>query len=248
MSEEEIRARKYHGLRESEAHKRIKRLIERSLRADPSFDTETIVQEKRWNAAGDLNTWTLFRTLMGFIPAGTGAIRFCGQDISLLATHRRALGGIGYVPQGRQIFPQLSVIENLRMGVLGRSGTEVERILAQFPRLTRLLDRAGGTLSGGEQQLLAIARALCGSPKLLLLDEPTEGIQPSIVEEISELLQQLNRKLWLAIVVVEQDLDFVASVASSVALMQRGVITQRVDVKAMADAGFVDEFPGLTQQ
>jgi urea ABC transporter ATP-binding protein UrtE len=188
---------------------------------------------------------TLLRTLMGFIPAKTGKIKFRGDDITTLPTHLRATCGIGYVPQGRQIFPQLSVMDNLRMGALGRRDTVVEQVLAQIPRLTRLLDRTGGALSGGEQQLLAIARALCGRPKLLLLDEPTEGIQPSIVEEIGELLLTLNRQLGLAIVVIEQNLEFVANLASSVAIIQKGVIVRNVQGADLRDASFMQEFVGL---
>jgi branched-chain amino acid transport system ATP-binding protein len=188
---------------------------------------------------------TLLRTLMGFLPAKTGKIKFRGDDITMLPTHLRATCGIGYVPQGRQIFPQLSVMDNLRMGALGRRGAVVEEVLAQIPRLTRLLDRAGGALSGGEQQLLAIARALCGRPKLLLLDEPTEGIQPSIVEEIGELLLALNHRLGLAIVVIEQNLEFVATLASSVAIIQKGVIVRNVNGADLRDASFMQEFVGL---
>jgi branched-chain amino acid transport system ATP-binding protein len=188
---------------------------------------------------------TLLRTLMGFIPAKTGKIRFRSDDITTLPTHLRVACGIGYVPQGRQIFPQLSVMDNLRMGALGRKGAEVEQVLAQIPRLTRLLDRAGGALSGGEQQLLAIARALCGRPKLLLLDEPTEGIQPSIIDEIGELLLTLNHQFGLAIVVIEQNLEFVAALASHVAVIQKGVIVRNVNGTDLRDASFMQEFVGL---
>jgi branched-chain amino acid transport system ATP-binding protein len=189
---------------------------------------------------------TLLRALMGFIPAKTGSIRFLGDDITTTPTHLRATRGIGYVPQGRQIFPQLSVMENLRMGALGRNSPEVERVLAQFPRLTRLVDRAGGALSGGEQQLLAIARALCGRPKLLLLDEPTEGIQPSIVDEIGDLLLGLNRDLGLAIVLIEQNIDFVAKLASNIAVIQKGVIVRNVNGEELGDESFIKEFVGIT--
>ena len=126
---------------------------------------------------------TLLRALMGFLPANSGRVQFAGQDVTAFEPYRRARLGLGYVPQGREIFPGLSVYDNLRMGCSKQSGgSESETIgavLQEFPRLRTLLDRLGGALSGGEQQLLAIARCLCGKPSLVLLDEPTEGIQPS---------------------------------------------------------------------
>jgi branched-chain amino acid transport system ATP-binding protein len=135
---------------------------------------------------------TLLKALIGQVPLTSGAIRFGGTDIGQRPSFRRARAGLGYVPQGRQIFPALSVDENLRMGFVENGvdseETIIKDILARFPRLDPIIDRLGGALSGGEQQILALARCLCGSPKLLLLDEPTEGIQPSIVEEILEIL------------------------------------------------------------
>jgi branched-chain amino acid transport system ATP-binding protein len=171
---------------------------------------------------------TLLRTLIGQVPLTSGTIRFAGADISTVPSFRRARAGIGYVPQGRAIFPNLTVSENLRMGFIenGINSEEnvVKDILARFPRLDTLVDRQGATLSGGEQQILAVARCLCGQPKLLLLDEPTEGIQPSIVEEILEILIGLHRHQGLAIVVVEQSLDFIRRLSDRVLLIEKGTI------------------------
>jgi branched-chain amino acid transport system ATP-binding protein len=134
---------------------------------------------------------TLLKALMGFLPATGGLVRLDGNDVTAAAPYRRARLGFGYVPQGREIFPGLTVYDNLRMGCTQQAGGEQDTIadvLEEFPRLKPLLDRSGGALSGGEQQLLAIARCLCGKPRLVLLDEPTEGIQPSIIDEIVEVL------------------------------------------------------------
>ena len=138
---------------------------------------------------------TLLRTLMGEIRATGGSIRFEGSDITRLAMHRRARLGIGYVPQGRDIYPQLSVMDNLRMGEIVRRGqSAVPELLDYFPLLRALTERPGRALSGGEQQILALARCLAGRPRLLLLDEPTEGIQPSIVDQIQAKLAELARR------------------------------------------------------
>ena len=140
---------------------------------------------------------TLLRALMGYIPATGGRVVFEDADITRAEPYRRARAGMGYVPQGREIFPGLSVRDNLRMGAVGRPKDEDAAIgsaLETFPRLKPLIDRPGGALSGGEQQLLALARCLAGDPKLILLDEPTEGIQPSIIDEIAETLLGLRSK------------------------------------------------------
>src|SRR2546423_9698333 len=137
---------------------------------------------------------TLLKAWMGFLPATGGSVRFDGHDVTTVDPHHRARLGFGYVPQGREIFPALTVYDNLRMGCTQQGGAEqdtIGRVLKEFPRLKPLLDRAGGALSGGEQQLLAIARCLCGKPRLVLLDEPTEGILPSIIHATVELLQLL---------------------------------------------------------
>jgi branched-chain amino acid transport system ATP-binding protein len=191
---------------------------------------------------------TLLRALVGQLPLTGGHLRFVGREIQREPSHRRARAGIGYVPQGRAIFPALTVYENLRMGFIPR-GQESEEgtindIRALFPRLDKLLDRAGGALSGGEQQLLSLARALCGRPKLLLLDEPTEGIQPSIIEEIIEILRQLHRFQSLAIIVVEQSLDFIAQLSERVLLLQKGTITREVSPEQLANASLLDDLAG----
>ena len=183
---------------------------------------------------------TLLKTLIGQVPLTSGKIRFGGLDISHRPSFRRARAGLGYVPQGRQIFPSLSVYENLRMGFV-ENGIDSEEniikdVLARFPRLDPLIDRVGSALSGGEQQILALARCLCGSPKLLLLDEPTEGIQPSIVEEILEILIGLHRYRGLAIIVVEQSLDFIRRLSQRVLLIERGTITGEVLPEALGQS------------
>ena len=183
---------------------------------------------------------TLLKALIGQVPLTSGRIRLANVDISHSPAFRRARAGLGYVPQGRQIFPGLSVYENLRMGFV-ENGIDSEEsiikdILARFPRLDPLIDRVGSALSGGEQQILALARCLCGSPKLLLLDEPTEGIQPSIVEEILDILIGLHRHRGLAIIVVEQSLDFIRRLSERVLLIEKGAITGEVLPEALSDA------------
>lgn len=173
---------------------------------------------------------TLLRVLAGQLPATAGSISLDGRDITRLAPHVRARLGLGYVPQGRQIFPQLTILENLRVGArgTGRSDDEIERVLAIFPRLGPLLGRIGGVLSGGEQQILAIARCLCGRPTILLLDEPTDGIQPSIIEEIVETLTTLRDKTQLTVVLVEQSLDFICRLVSRILIIQKGTIIRSI--------------------
>jgi branched-chain amino acid transport system ATP-binding protein len=167
---------------------------------------------------------TLLKAVSGTIAATRGAIVFEGHEMQGLPAHRRARCGIGYVPQGRQIFPNLSVRENMMMAALGtgQSALFVDQILSMFPRLQSVLDRAGGVLSGGEQQILAIARCLCGKPKLMLLDEPTEGIQPSIRDEIVESLLSVRSHMGIAMLLVEQNVDFMKSLATRVLVMEKG--------------------------
>jgi branched-chain amino acid transport system ATP-binding protein len=191
---------------------------------------------------------TLMRTLIGHVPATGGTIRFDGADVTHEPTHARARRGLGYIPQGREIFPQLSVLDNLRMGASGR-GREMDRAVAaaieDFPALKPLLGRQGSALSGGEQQILAIARCLCAAPRLILLDEPTEGIQPSIVERIAESLLHLKRERGLTMVLVEQHLEFVAALSDRVFVLQKGVIIQEHDASRLADADVVHEIVGM---
>jgi branched-chain amino acid transport system ATP-binding protein len=182
---------------------------------------------------------TLLKTLIGQVPLSRGRIRFDGMEIGNMSSFRRARAGVGYVPQGRAIFPSLTAYENLRMGFIEdgvhSEDNAVKDVLARFPRLDSIIDRAGGALSGGEQQILALARCLCGRPKLLLLDEPTEGIQPSIVEEILEILIGLHQHQGLAIIVVEQNLDFIRRLSDRVLLIENGTITGEVSPAALGE-------------
>jgi ABC-type branched-subunit amino acid transport system ATPase component len=174
---------------------------------------------------------TLLKAISGSIKPTSGSIKFEGREIGGLPSHLRARAGIGYVPQGRQIFANLSVRENLMMAALGRGRPAeiVDRVLGQFPRLEPIADRAGGVLSGGEQQILAIARCLCGEPRLLLLDEPTEGIQPSIRDEIVDTLRGAREKFGLSVLLVEQNVEFMRSFVDRVLTMEKGRLESRVD-------------------
>ncbi|MGO1074147.1 ABC transporter ATP-binding protein [Inquilinus sp. CA228] len=190
---------------------------------------------------------TLMRTLMGYLPATAGTVSFEGREITKAPTAARAQAGIGFVPQGREIFPNLSVMENLRMGMAAarEDRSVIEEVLTEFPRLQRLLDRRGGALSGGEQQLLALARCLCMRPKLLLLDEPTEGIQPSIIEEIVETLDGLRARRGLTLILVEQNLDFIAALSQRILTIQKGRITGSLAPEQFRDPELVAEFVGM---
>ncbi|MCX5590960.1 ABC transporter ATP-binding protein [Alcaligenes endophyticus] len=170
---------------------------------------------------------TLLKTIMGFLPASQGSVTFQSIDITAWPCHQRARFGMAYVPQGRGIFPALSVRDNLRFAqaASGRKDCrQEEEILSLFPRLERLLTRRGGGLSGGEQQLLALARALVARPELLLLDEPTEGIQPSIIEEMIQTLSELRQQTGMSVLLVEQNLDFIRFLSDRVLIMSKGVI------------------------
>jgi len=169
---------------------------------------------------------TLLKSLMGLVPIREGSISFEGQAITRATPYERARAGIGYVPQGREIFNRLSVEDNLRMGLATRPGSA--RIPAElfepFPILDQMRHRRGGDLSGGQQQQLAIARALAGGPKLLVLDEPTEGIQPSIIKDIGRVIQQLAQRGDMAILLCEQYYDFAQELADQYLVMERGEI------------------------
>lgn len=191
---------------------------------------------------------TLLRCLIGALKPTEGRVQFDDADVTRMAPHGRARLGMAYVPQGREIFPALTARDNLRMGLVktgNRSAAAFDALLADFPRLVPLLDRAGGSLSGGEQQLLALARALAGRPKILLLDEPTEGIQPSIIEEIAEALTTLRDRLGLTIVLVEQNLDFIATVSQRVLVIKRGQVGAEIPREHLGDLAVMSEYTGI---
>ena len=169
---------------------------------------------------------TLLKSLMGLVPIRNGSIEFDGQAIQNQTPYERARAGIGFVPQGREIFARLTVEENLRMGLAYKSaGTPIPPELFElFPVLKQMLQRRGGDLSGGQQQQLAIARALAAGPKLLILDEPTEGIQPSIIKDIGRVIRMLADRGDMAIVLVEQYYDFARELADDYVVMERGAV------------------------
>lgn len=174
---------------------------------------------------------TLLKCLMGLIPAKSGSVHWQGKPINHSKPHQRVQAGIAYVPQGREIFPRLTVEENLLMGLSrfpGRQAKQVpEDIYQLFPVLREMKQRRGGDLSGGQQQQLAIGRALASRPQLLILDEPTEGIQPSVIKEIGAVIRSLATRGDMAILLVEQFYDFAAELADSYLVMSRGTIIQR---------------------
>jgi branched-chain amino acid transport system ATP-binding protein len=189
---------------------------------------------------------TLLRTLLGQLTARAGSIRLGGRDITREATAVRSRLGLGYVPQGRQIFPDLSVMENLRIGEAARAGpSDIPAILERFAPLSALLTRPGRALSGGEQQLLALARCLVGRPRVVLLDEPSEGIQPSIVDQIAEHLYELSAKQRLAILLVEQDLRLVGRIAHRVVVMRKGRLVSELSLGDLANPAMVKELLGI---
>ena len=194
---------------------------------------------------------TTLKAVAGLVRPSRGEVRFEGRPITRLPGHRVARLGIGYVPEDRRIFRLLTVVENLRTG-LDRHGVTaarkkelLEKVYAYFPVLAERRTQAGGTLSGGEQQLLAIARCLCGKPRLVLLDEPTEGIQPSIIDEIVETLQRLRGNSGLTMILVEQNLDFIAALSQRILVIQKGRITQEVKPDDLHQASLMGEFIGI---
>jgi len=185
---------------------------------------------------------TLLKAVMGLIPVASGRVAFGGADLTRAAPHRRVREGIGYVPQGREIFPRLTVEENLLTGLASRPrGARIpERVFILFPVLRTMLRRRGGDLSGGQQQQLAIARALAMEPRLLILDEPTEGIQPSIIKEIERAIRSLAGQGEMAILLVEQYYEFARSLADRYLVMERGEIVKRGDGEGMERDGVRD--------
>ncbi|MGD1083942.1 MAG: urea ABC transporter ATP-binding subunit UrtE [Verrucomicrobiota bacterium] len=170
---------------------------------------------------------TTLKSIVGLVKTDSGAVKFDGGDLGLLKPEDRARQGLAYVPQGRDIFPNLTVWENLKISLVihgSKANGQVERVLQLFPILKEMLQRKGGVLSGGQQQQLAIARALLTDPKLLILDEPTEGIQPNIIDQIGETLLKIKQEGKISILLVEQYLDFCLSVGDSFSIMDRGAI------------------------
>ncbi|MCE2484003.1 MAG: urea ABC transporter ATP-binding subunit UrtE [Desulfurellaceae bacterium] len=181
---------------------------------------------------------TLLKTIMGILPAASGSLRFEDLELTSRPAELRARLGIGYVPQGREVFPQLSVEENLRIGLPARrDGRRAipDAVFDFFPVLKQMLGRRGGDLSGGQQQQLAIGRALVLDPKLLILDEPTEGIQPNIVQEIGDILLRLNHEQGLTILLVEQKLPFARRVADAFAVMEKGSVVAEGPIAGLTD-------------
>ena len=181
---------------------------------------------------------TLLKTIMGILPAASGSLRFEDLELTSRPAELRARLGIGYVPQGREIFPQLTVEENLRIGLPARrDGRRAipDMVFDFFPVLKQMLGRRGGDLSGGQQQQLAIGRALVLDPKLLILDEPTEGIQPNIVQEIGDILLRLNHEQGLTILLVEQKLPFARRVADAFAVMEKGSVVAEGPIAGLTD-------------
>jgi len=181
---------------------------------------------------------TLAKCLMGLEQPRSGEMLFGSEPLEERPAEFRAPAGVGYVPQGRQIFPLLSVEENIRTGFFSRpSGSRAipQRIYDLFPVLAQMKNRRGGDLSGGQQQQLAIARALVLEPKLLILDEPTEGIQPSIVQEIADVISTLSRDMNIAVLLIEQKLPFIRKVADRFAIMERGSIVAHGEMNQLSD-------------
>jgi urea transport system ATP-binding protein len=181
---------------------------------------------------------TLLKSVMGLLSAQAGAIIFDEQEITRVRPEQRVRRGMGYVPQGRDIFPQLTVWENLSLGLLaqkGRQGKFPDAVFQLFPALSALLNRKGGFLSGGQQQQLAIARALVTEPKLLLLDEPTEGIQPSIIQEIEEVIARIKTEGRVTILLVEQYLEFAWRLADAFYMMEKGSIVAHGEIAQLTE-------------
>lgn len=186
---------------------------------------------------------TLMKSIMGIISANTGSIIFDGNNITTLPTHERVRSGVAYVPQGRMIFSAMTVEENIETGLAGSNSKKIsDDIYKLFPVLLEMKDRRGGNLSGGQQQQLAIARALVSEPRILLLDEPTEGIQPSIIKEIAQVLRRIRDERGLSILFSEQVLSFVMDAADRIMVIENGNIVHednRSDVDEKTIIGYL---------
>mgnify|MGYP000573685599 FL=1 len=185
---------------------------------------------------------TLFKTLMGILPTRAGSIEIAGTNIAGMESHDRVASGIAYVPQGRMIFPSMSVLENIQTGLpASANGVVPDELYALFPVLYEMKSRRGGNLSGGQQQQLAIARALATNPKVLLLDEPTEGIQPSIIKDIAKSLKEIRKMRDLTIIVSEQVLSFTLEIADRFFVIDKGRFAYE-DTRANVDAATISRY------
>lgn len=187
---------------------------------------------------------TLVKTLIGLLEPSNGEIRFNDEDVSGWPPDQRAKAGIGYVPQGREIFPQLTVEENLETGTMvneDHPDALYDKVYEYFPRLEERTDQKAGTMSGGEQQMLAIGRALVGGPKLILLDELSEGVQPNIVEQIGEILQEINEDLGTTIFFTEQNIDFTVNTTERCYVMEKGTIVDELYPNELEDSEVIQQ-------
>lgn len=188
---------------------------------------------------------TLMKTAIGLLSPREGSIRFKDTDVTTDSADKRARMGMGYVPQGRDVFPKMTVEENLLIGseIGGRERTKLfDEVYEYFPRLAERKDQKAGTMSGGEQQMLALGRALVGNPDLLLLDEPSEGVQPSIVTEIGERVREINRDIGTTILFVEQNLQFTIRTADHCYVMEKGRIVERVPPDELEHSEIVEKY------
>jgi branched-chain amino acid transport system ATP-binding protein len=209
---------------------------------DLSVDEGEIVGVMGKNGVGKT---TLVKTVMGLVEPTEGTVTFDGTDVTDLPAHERARMGMGYIPQAREIFPDLTVEQNLKMGESVNEGGDTllyDEVFEYFPILDERRDQKGGTMSGGQQQMLAIARALVANPDLLLLDEPSEGIQPSIVEQISEDMRAINEELGTTILFVEQNLKVIRDMADRCYAMERGTLVDQLDGDALGDEDALAEY------
>ena len=185
---------------------------------------------------------TLMQTIIGLLPARRGEVTLDGASLTRLPAEERARRGLGYVPQGRQVFPAMTVQENLRTGMFvggGRRALDFDMVYATFPVLRERARQVAGTLSGGQQEMLAIGRALIAGPAVLLLDEPSDGVQPSIVQEIGEALRTLNRTTGLSVLIVEQNLELMQRVAQRAYVLDKGAIVATLDGAQVQDAALL---------
>jgi urea transport system ATP-binding protein len=182
---------------------------------------------------------TFLKSAMGVLPMSTGRLIFDGKDITKMKTFKRSVEGLGYVPQGREIIPLLTVNDNLELGAMGHKGIKIEEkkewVLNYFPALRVHMNRNGGVLSGGLQQQLALARCLMGEPKMILLDEPTEGIQPNVVMEIADILKKIANETGITIAVVEQNLKFARRLADNFVIIQKGTVVAEGTMAELSD-------------